>query len=411
MRFWTLTSLLCASSAVGLVACGKRESSDVGTSSAQAAPSSTAQQDGPALSAEQREAVARLSSGVHPEHWTFPPLEVARKGSAPVLEHIALTTSEPSLAAATLHALNQTAHRRGLSTVAADPATRAGLEKYLPSAQPVVAFRALVFARLVLRSAAAPPDIVQWVVGLGPRYPRGAGRLAVLVALSELTPKLRTPAVTALEVASLADEAPFVVSQALANLGRSADSIEDRAGVMLRAVELMRHADPGVRGRALALASVIQPAGAALPQPWLDALVDESAYVRAQAALALGRLGNPSAIHHLVTLVGDAESTLYTLAGFRTLDGAPGKIKHRVSNASSVGDAVIAAIVELAKSRADLSPLPGRDGASASDPATDVKTWYQRNRAAIGAVQGKLPPKVNKESQPGVPARHDVHAH
>lgn len=411
MRSRSLASLFAVCCGVGVGACRGEDAPEPSRSSGASASSASATPTAPTLTQDQLEAVKRLSSNVHPEHWTFPALDVARKGSARVLEYIALTASEPSLAAASLHALQQTAHRRGLGSVAADPATLAVLEKHLASEDPVVAFRALRLTRLVLRASGAPPELVRRVVGLGARYPNGAGRHALLLALSEASRDLQGAPATALAVGALADAEAFVVSQALANLVHSLDALEDREGVRRRAAELLHHVDPGVRGRALTLASLLEPPSAAFPQAWLDALADESPHVRAQGAMALGRLGNPSAIHHLVRLARDEEPSIYTLRGFRTLDGAPGKMKHRVAGTSTVAGAALAAIFEIVKGVPSLSPLPGRDTGSAADRAQALETWYQRNRRALGKVEGKLPPKVAEPSRPSGATRQDAHAH
>lgn len=189
---------------------------------------------------------------------------------------------------------------------------------------------------------------------------------------------------------------------------------EPNAELRRRALELTAHGDPGVRGRALRLlasrarrrvpawpprgagwgpqngvailTSLDQPAyvpvslwDATLARAWA-ARVDPHPYVRAEACEALARLGYIQAIHGLMQLVDDQQSSQYELEGFTLEDGKLGKLRHEIPGRSFVSESALHAIQTLSAGQLRLEPIdPTQPAVSARTNLQRVRSWYRQH--------------------------------
>jgi hypothetical protein len=364
--------------------------------------------------AEQEARLSELAESVHPQHWTFPQLEVVRQDNAPLFTYAAMTSEKPEVVAAALHAIQVKAPRRGLAHMASDPDTLAALEKHLDSQHPRVLVRALALAKTLFRSEMVKPELTERVLKLAEEHRSGVGRYAVLDALSEIaTPTLP---IAELATSSLGDAEPATLSGALEIIIRAPLLPEQKQLIAARAAELLQHDDPGVRGRALIALALLDSQEQNLPLRCLAALSDENPHVRAQAAMALDRIGKPAAIHHLITLVHDQSDSLYKMVGWKAFDGQPGKLTHRLLDAPSVAQAAKNAILSLAGqiTRSTGAPILGKDkqdlDRSPHQVAALFRAWYTRHRHTLPTFDGVDAPPI----PPAVPpsnAKNAIHAH
>lgn len=171
-----------------------------------------------------------------------------------------------------------------------------------------------------------------------------------------------------------------VVSGALFALASRPFFSHKKAEVLNKAIELFKHKDPGVRGRAIYLAKRIpddkKKVGAAIA-PMLD---DAHPFVKSRAADALADLKHYESIDKIVALLDDKTKNTYAI-DYTRLSGKQGRVIHDGSNYSRVDDAMIWAI-------RDFTPYgkEGRFEPSKRDKES-VDEWVANNgKAAKGWV-------------------------
>src|SRR5690606_25905125 len=128
-------------------------------------------------------------------------------------------------------------------------------------------------------------------------YKSGPGRYAIIDTLRVVSSNNRSPALVKVFEDSLDAKETYVVSYALQALYRSSRSVKDVAPVKAKALELAKHEDPGVRGRAIELLGAFGKDDPAVRELVLTALGDKSPYVRSEAAESIARLRYRPAIH------------------------------------------------------------------------------------------------------------------
>jgi HEAT repeat protein len=125
------------------------------------------------------------------------------------------------------------------------------------------------------------------------------------------------------------------------------------AEVRTRAIAHLKHADPGVRGRAIRTLAAIATAPADKETAGAEAerlLTDAHPYVRAEAINSIGKLQRKSAIPTIGKLLDDKGHATYDIAGFTLPTGEAGTVHHDGSPWSRVDDAVIISLKTLTSS-------------------------------------------------------------
>jgi HEAT repeat protein len=161
--------------------------------------------------------------------------------------------------------------------------------------------------------------------------------------------------------------------------------------VQAKLVELLKHKDPGVRGRAAdTLASMAGPDEAKrdeLAKAILPLLGDENPYTKSAACSALAWLRHQPAIHRIIELVDDDTKNTYDIRDFNELNGNAGWVHHDGSAWSQVSDAALYALKSLSHETGEKFDYKV-DAKKVDDDlkkgASDAKAWYAK-------VKGKVP--------------------
>ena len=322
----------------------------------------------------------------------------ARPGAArsEALAYLIETSDDPRVVIAALRDVPSTYAARSTRKPSPGPELQRAIAKHVRSPNPSVLAAALDAARVALLSK-EPADELTLAIAEQTRAERDpARRAASLAALDLLRPDRRAPHVlTALEQALAARE-PYLVSLALLALSDSGPSLEalsdaERARIAEQALAHGADADPGVRGRVLALLAEV-PAFARLElrvAAGQQRLADAHHYVSAQAADLLQRCRQPAAIHRLIELGGDLALARYELAGWRQLDGSAGTLLHVVPGRPTVAEAALQAIRSLSELVPGVSVLsltlaaPPQPQDAILRNVQLAKSWYRAQAARI----------------------------
>lgn len=263
----------------------------------------------------------------------------------------------------------------------ADPGLDQALTRGLQDEDPVVVARALAVASLPFVAGVADPSLVTAIAELAVPTQPVARRQAALVALSSLRPSQRSREVLERFGGALQAPEPPVITTALRALLDSPRAWERerdlRASWAPIVIELTEHPDPGVRGRALALSSLLDETGEQSQARARRALRDAHPYVRAVGCDILGRRGQQAHVHDLIPLVADLAEARYELTGWRGLDGEPAALSHTLPGRDLVADAALHAVATLAAGDLELS-LGGRGSTAVSlqSSIARAQAWY-----------------------------------
>lgn len=221
-------------------------------------------------------------------------------------------------------------------------------------------------------------------------------RYAVLNNVWQARTKLGSPARIQPYLDAVDAPEPWLVSMALWRL----ESLVPReasfgAAVRATALERTRHADPGVRGRAMGLLATLtrrmnegEPERVAATARAIELMADENPYVKAEGMSASSDLQNVAAIHTMIPLLADATPNTYNISGWTTLAGTSGRVHHDGSAWSQVRDSALYAIKNLSRHHNretmfeyDINGRTKDDDLAAA--ATAANTWYEANRASL----------------------------
>ena len=325
--------------------------------------------------AEQRETPAK------------PALQTAAERLIETLE----TSQDASAIEAALRAVLTTYSSRSTLKASPDAKLDRALIKHLGSDSPVLFQTALEAARIPLMTDDGPsPELTRAISEFAQPGSPPARRKLALEALNLIRPSRRTEAVLQVFEQALAAREPEVVSEALwafaeSGAARGALSEERRARLAQRILELTRHENPGVRGRALRVFADVPgliPNDARF-QAGVRALDDRHGYVRGEAAHLLSRCQEPRAIHGLMSYVGDLNPAAYELP-YGELDGQRAVVPHDVSGRKRVAEAALFAILSLSKRLTLSTPFPLLTLGGRSEPDAKVlentalvRAWYR----------------------------------
>ncbi len=336
------------------------------------------------LSPEQLKQAEDLVKKVDEKNWRFPPKQANQTKNARIFTYLAATSEQPEVVGAALQGMYSSYSSHSKRKEKPDEDFAKVVIKHLDSKDDKLVARALRAARTGMSGKEGNSELVKKVVSLADRYKSGAGRYALIDALRVVGFDLRNDELMAVFESSLQDEQPYVLSYALQALYRATRSIKNKDAVKARALELAKHADPGVRGRALELLGSISRNDEAVRNVVLAALSDEHPYVRSEAAESTARLRYQPAIHLLMKLVDQKERNRYEIKGWTTLDGKPGRLHHDGSAWSYVQDAAINAIRSLSGNELKLTRIaPKQVDEGLAKNVEEVKAWYKANKSKI----------------------------
>ena len=163
---------------------------------------------------------------------------------------------------------------------------------------------------------------------------------------------------------------------------------------MARVLELTTHDDPGVRGRALDLATTMGSMArgddrAALIAAITPRLQDEHPFPRSRAIYSAQILRHFPAIHVMIADIGDMTRNTWNIEGWRRLDGSAGRLHHDGSAWSRTGDAAMTTIERLSR-HIDGVPqleLPRVESGNSEESLLArvplVQAWYDANQGNI----------------------------
>lgn len=330
--------------------------------------------------------MAALRASLSENARRFSEEQARRKDNAKLFMYMAGFSDEPLVVEASLSAISQSYSPRSTKKETPDADLDSVLLRHLRSERRSTVALALGAARLSLMMDEPSGTLIDAVAEMADPANDPARRHAALEALNDLQPQRREArAIEAFETALSAPEA-HLVSLALFALEQSSRSFAASPGLLPgtlgpRVVELTRHTDPGVRGRALRLLAEVDGLAdeATRYTRARELLGDEAPYVRAVAADTLSRLGRVAAVHDLVHHVDDLALARHDLAGWLTLDGTPGVVEHALPGRKRVAEAVQYAMVTLASEGLRLL----QDGPRPTDEdvlqnALLARTWYER---------------------------------
>ena len=180
------------------------------------------------------------------------------------------------------------------------------------------------------------------------------------------------------------------MSEALWNLRLGLYNYTDKDSLKDKIVPLLKHADPGVRGRAAdTLASLAgfqddkMKEYAAIIEPLLD---DSNTYTKSAAMGALAMLQSKKSFNKIITFVDDTAKNTYDIKGWTELDGSSGWQHHDGSAWSTVGDAALSAIRSISfktgKKFEYKIDYKTKD-ADLKKAATDAKAWYESVKSEL----------------------------
>lgn len=322
----------------------------------------------------------------------LPYKERSKKENARAFLYLA-QSHDGEVAAAALQGMNLswTYSERNDKKELVTPEYQAVVKKHLNAEDPAVLGRAIEAAPNAIAGANPDKDIIARLAELALDHPQGAARYEAVDALSRAKDFQKNGTVTVALLKALDDKEPYVISTALFRLQFAAYSLKDKQQFFTKARALLKHQDPGVRGRAALFTANAAPDTdkEALGAELHELLSDKDPFVRSAAASALARLKRLASIHKMVELLDDTTKNTYDIRDFKKLTGENGWVHHDGSAWSRVDDAILYALKTITWDMKDdkfeyrkVNYKTKDDDIAAA--VKDAKAWYKKNK-------GKLP--------------------
>jgi hypothetical protein len=315
------------------------------------------------------------------------------KDNAKAFVHLAATSTKADVTIAALRAMYSgfTSYDKSKDrTLADEDYARAVLMKIQDSDSKIQA-EAIRSASHSVSGKTPHVKVVDALVDLGNNHPKPEGRYAAIDVLGNISSLAKNKDWIAPLIKALDSTEPWLVSEALWNLRLGLYNYTDKDGLKDKLVVLLKHADPGVRGRAAdTLASLAgfkddkQKEYGALIEPLLD---DSNPYTKSAAMGALASLRYKKAFHKIITFVDDTTKNTYDIKGWTELDGDSGWQHHDGSAWSTVGDAALSAIRSVSfktKKKFEYKINYKTKDADLKKAATDAKAWYLAVKGELG---------------------------
>lgn len=352
--------------------------------SATPAPSVT-----PAATATPQAAVDTAALLAQLEGDKFPYQEIKKKENGPGYLAIASTSEDPNAVVAALKAVIQTYSNRpdSKSRNFADDDYKKMIAKHLASKDARVKHWAIQASPAALGENPDPEVLGQLVKFMTDAEIEGQRHDAIDV-LNGMNDYTKDAKVAEALFKALDDPHAAVVSESLFRLGGRSYGISDKAKFRDKAIELVNHMDPGVRGRALNLVGHLGRGKEASITPLLvKALKDPHPYVRSEAIGALAQIKSLESIPEMMPLLDDPERNTYDIK-FKNLLGDTDSVHHDGSAWSRVDDAVLRGLATMTFSLKDKKFEYGKiEGKTKEqDIAREVglaKEWFKANKGSL----------------------------
>jgi hypothetical protein len=309
---------------------------------ASSGPGTTAAASDAPLDEAAKKKIEELKAGVKKNRFDYK--ERSKTENGPLF--LAIAESDPKFLAPALDGLSETYTHYAPNSKKNHPDQRysAVVLKALDTKDSTELYYALKAACQVMGEK-ADPEVVTKVVGIVENHNLEGARFEAMDTLFLKKDFLKDPAIYAAFFKKLEDPTAAVQSLALFRFKGNSYGLPDVAKVFEAAHGLMKSKDPGVRGRALEVASETVPDGdkEALAKEIVAALKDQNPYVRSVAASSLARLVKTKAVADIMPLLKDSARNTYD-APYKTLIETRASMHHDGSPWSRVDDAALFAI-------------------------------------------------------------------
>lgn len=351
-------------------------------------------------SSEDQAHLATLRASLSSSQARFEDAQTRNRANAKLFMFLAGTDDDPRVVRASLEALSRAYSSRSELKEVPDRDLATVLARALVSTDPGILHAAFQAVRIPLMAEGGAPELEQVLAELSLNSSPPVKRYLAIEALDLLPPQKRNGKILDAFASSLDASEPYVRVNALRALEHSVESIEvGQAPPWLNRVwDLSVDIQPAVRGQALstlvAFSRYADPQK--LGQRLQLGLRDPSPYVRAVAAAALGAIGPPAAIHDLLPLVRDFESSRVELLGWSNFDGTKGSLTLHIPGRPRVSDVALFAIHQKSGGAFDLKILPpmAPDTALLAN-AELVEKWYASasipSTGDLGSIHPPLP--------------------
>lgn len=385
----------CISLLIGLAGCQQAPDSPQPGASATPAPAVATATPTPAAT-QTPQATSTPQAAVDPaallaqlEGDKFPYQEIRKKENGPGYLAIAASSEDPKAIVASLKAVIQTYTNRpdAKKRNFAGEDYKKMIAKHLASSDPAVKHWAIQASPSALGENPDPEVLAQLVKFMTDGEVEGQRHDAIDV-LNGMKDYTKNEAVAEALFKALGDAHPAVVSESLFRLGGRSYGLADQAKFRDRAIELVEHKDPGVRGRALRLVATLGRGKEATITPlFVKALKDPHPYVRSEAVSALARIKSLDSIPEMMAMLDDSEKNTYDIS-FNNLLGKTDRVHHDGSAWSRVDDAVLRGLATmtfgLKDKKFDYGKIEGKT--KDADIAREVglaKEWYEKNKGSL----------------------------
>ncbi len=383
-------------------ACKKNATDDQSSAAASASAPTTAQSSNGfqvpltiEVSNETLTAAGALAGKVDPKSWRFKLEDGAGRPSAEQLIVLAATDSTPAVAGAALGELML--HKRDAKL---DQSRAAVIEHHLQSTDPRLVARAMGASHQLLMGNEPDRQVLRAVMDAANReaFMTSKGRWETLQAIAKVNHVRRSPAVRHYIHQALTDSVPGVVIETLKLLYVEGLTPRNNPEIVQDVLPLLQHDDAGVRGQAALVLGKQSEGDENAAAALIGALADKHAYVRAQAAHALGWLNYKPAIHALVPLANDLADCRYEYT-VPTMESDAQRRFLRGAHHLFVAIAVQDALQRLGKPDLVLEQVrPAEPEVSLKAGNTKIKKWYATikdqipHASAAPAASGSVAP-------------------
>ena len=186
---------------------------------------------------------------------------------------------------------------------------------------------------------------------------------------------------------ALDSDQPYLVARSLFGLRLRATGLVMRNQFLDKARQLLKHTDPGVRGRAAELVGRLGAGNEEIARELEAMLQDPHPFTRSAACAALAHMGDLASVHALVALLGDTEKNIYEIRGFKLPTDREGLVRFDGSAWAEVRDAALRSLerlsmktkVRFVADKVDAADVPG----SLTKNAKAAKAWYAKVKAQL----------------------------
>lgn len=315
--------------------------------------------------AEQSLKIDQLRAQISKAHPKFRDTDARAKDNAKLFTYMAATSEDPLVLEAALTAIQASYSSRSEKKETPDRDLDRVLVRYMQSPSAPLAELAFQAARIPLMTEEPQPELISALATIVESDGPLSRRYRALETLNLLRPSLRNETARATFEKTLTQAEPLLVSLSLYALTESGPSFEkaepnELKSLGQRALALLKHEDPGVRGRALALLTSIPTLTdlETLIGVALAALRDKSGYVRGQATDTLAQRAGPSAISEILPLTRDLSRARYDISGWTDLSGEPGVFPHDIPGRKTVAETALFAIRSIRGKAVSSGALP-----------------------------------------------------